>query len=155
MPFVGQPYHKSNSSSSFIIIPNDVISPNIEADLSNLIDLRRQSINNPMIAYLNISSLRNKINYLRDIYSKSLLDIFCIYETKIDSSFPDAQFPLPRKDCNQTDGGKIVYMEGNITKKHLTDLEGKHSEKICLEIKHIIFQIITTNIRFSVNYTIL
>ena len=30
-------------------ITNDIISPNIETELSNLIDLRRQNINNPMI----------------------------------------------------------------------------------------------------------
>ena len=46
-------------------ITNDMISPNIETDLSNLIDLRRQNINNPMMGYLNINSLRNKIDYLR------------------------------------------------------------------------------------------
>ena len=94
-----------------------MINPNIETDLSNLIDLRRQNINNPMKGYLNINSLRNKIDYLRDICGKSPLDIFCIDETKTDSSFPyalfhtdDYQFSPLLKDRNQNGGGKIVYI---------------------------------------------
>ena len=43
-----------------------MISLNIETDLSNLIDLRRQNINKPMIGYLNINNLKDKIDYLRD-----------------------------------------------------------------------------------------
>ena len=43
-----------------------MISLNIETDLSNLIDLRRQNINKPMIVYLNINNLKDKIDYLRD-----------------------------------------------------------------------------------------
>ena len=46
-------------------ITNDMISPYKETDLSNLIDLRRQNMNNPMTGYLNISSLRNKTDYRR------------------------------------------------------------------------------------------
>ena len=45
-------------------ITNDVISSDIESNLSKLIDLRTQSINNPMTGYLNLHSLRNKIDYL-------------------------------------------------------------------------------------------
>ena len=44
-------------------ITNDMISSDIESNLSKLIDLR-QSINNPMTGYLNLHSLRNKIDYL-------------------------------------------------------------------------------------------
>ena len=54
-----------NFNQQFQRITNDMISPNMETDLSNLIDLRRQNINSPMIGYLNINSLRNKIDYLR------------------------------------------------------------------------------------------
>ena len=102
-----------NFNQQFQRITNDMISPNMETDLSNLIDLRRQNINSPMIGYLNINSLRNKIDYLRDICNKSPLNIFCINKTKIDSSFPDAQFHIDGylfqpllKDRNQNGGGK-------------------------------------------------
>ena len=45
-----------------------------------------------IISYLNINSLGNKIDQLRDICKKASVDILCIDETKIDSSFPDSQF---------------------------------------------------------------
>ena len=124
-----------NFNQQFQRIANDMTSPNMETDLSNLIDLRRQNINNPMIGYLNINSLGNKIDYLRDICNKSPLNIFCIDETKIDSSFPDAQFhidgyqfPPLLKDRNQNGGGKNVYIKEGIITKRLIDLEGKNSE---------------------------
>ena len=124
-----------NFNQQFQRITNDMISPNMETDLSNLIDLRRQNINSPMIGYLNINSLRNKIDYLRDICNKSPLNIFCINETKIDSSFPDAQFHIDGylfqpllKDRNQNGGGKYVYIKEGIITKRLIDLEGKNSE---------------------------
>ena len=41
-------------------IANDMISPNTETDLSNLIDLLGQNLNKPVIGYSNINSLRNK-----------------------------------------------------------------------------------------------
>ena len=45
-----------------------------------------------MIEYLNINSLGNKINYLREVFLIWPIDIVCIDETKIDPSFPDTQF---------------------------------------------------------------
>ena len=45
-------------------ITNDMISSDIESNLPKLIDLRTQSINNSMTGYLNLHSLRNKIDYL-------------------------------------------------------------------------------------------
>ena len=50
-----------------------------------------------MTGYLNINSLRNKIDYLTDTCNKSSLEIFCIDETKIDYLFPDSQFHID--DC--------------------------------------------------------
>ena len=123
-----------NKQSQSII--NDMISPNTESDLSNLIYLLRQNIINPLMGHLNINSLKNKIDYLRDVCNKSPLNIFCIDETKIDSSFPDAQFhidgyefPPLRKDRNKNGGGKIVSIKEGIITKRLIDLE-----TICLEI---------------------
>ena len=123
-----------NKQSQSII--NDMISPNTESDLSNLIYLLRRNIINPLMGHLNINSLKNKIDYLRDVCNKSPLNIFCIDETKIDSSFPDAQFhidgyefPPLRKDRNKNGGGKIVSIKEGIITKRLIDLE-----TICLEI---------------------
>ena len=47
-----------------------------------------------MDGYLNINSLGNKINYLCKLFLQCLNDIVCTGETKIDSSFPNAQFHI-------------------------------------------------------------
>ena len=49
---------------------------------------------NPLLGYLNINSLRNKIIDLREIIHYLNLDYFVLSETKIDSSFPSAQFAI-------------------------------------------------------------
>ena len=94
-------------------------------DLDGLNKLSKEHQNNPIIGYLNINRLRNKINGLRTICRKTQIQVLCIDETKLDESFPDAQFhidgyqyPAFRKDRNKNGGGKIVYVkEGLIAKK--------------------------------------
>ena len=48
---------------------------------------------NVIVGHLNINSLRNKFDLLKPIIYYAF-DIFLVSETKIDSSFPDNQFPL-------------------------------------------------------------
>ena len=52
------------------------------------------------MGYLNINSLRKKIISLREILLKAPIDILCIDETKLDDSFPDAQFLLNEQYCS-------------------------------------------------------
>ena len=56
-------------------------------------DVREKNINRPIIGQLNINSIRNKFHFLESEASKHL-DILLISETKIDESFPSAQFLL-------------------------------------------------------------
>ena len=72
----------------------------IDSDLEALAKLRRDYPSYPMIGYLNLNSIRNKIVQLTDL---------CIDETKLDSSFPNEQVHLPpfRRDRNSSGGGKI------------------------------------------------
>ena len=82
----------------------------------------------------------NKINDLRKICGKTQIHVLCIDETKLDESFPDAQFhidsyqyPAFRKDHNKNDGRKIVYIkEGLIAKRNL-EYENINIETICIE----------------------
>ena len=111
------------------------------SDVSALVKLRKDHINNPSIVYLNINSLSEKIIYLREICPKTSIDILCVDETKLDSSYPNAQlhidgyqFPPFLKDRNNYGGGKMVYIRDGILAKRLENLEGKHSETICLEL---------------------
>ena len=55
--------------------------------------VRNKNINRLIFAQLNINYLRNKFSPLQYIIYKNI-DLVLIYETKIDSSFPSAQFYL-------------------------------------------------------------
>ena len=68
----------------------------IESDVSGLVKLRKDYMKNPSIGYLNINSLSDKIIYLREICLKTSIDILCVDETKLDSSYPNAQFHIDR-----------------------------------------------------------
>ena len=86
-----------------------------ENDVDSLIEITKSYHENPIVAYLNINCLSNKIINLREILLKAPIDILCIDETKLDAFFPDAQFlidnyhfPPFRKDRNSKGGGKMV-----------------------------------------------
>ena len=99
------------------------VSENFDSDLKKLKVFRVGNDSNPIVAYLNINSLGEKINHLREICKESPIDILCVDETKIDSSYPDAQFqindyqfPPFKRDKNKYGGGKIVLIrQGLIT----------------------------------------
>ena len=69
---------------------------NIESDVSGLVKLRTVYKNNPSIGCLNISSLSEDIIYLRETCFKTSIDILCIDETTLDSSYTNAQFQIDR-----------------------------------------------------------
>ena len=68
------------------------------------------------------------------------LDYFVISETKLDSSFPSAQFHIGnyeirnRRDRGKSEGGLIEIVKKGIITKRLKDLESNLSETICTEI---------------------
>ena len=67
---------------------------NLDLDLYNLELLKQKYHLNPFISYLNINSLSNKIDTLRQICKISPLEILCIDKTKLDSSFPNSHFRI-------------------------------------------------------------
>ena len=74
-------------------------------------NLRAKYFKNPLISYLNINSVRNKIIDLREIVKYSKLNYFVISETKIDERFSPRQFAMgdleirARKDKDCHGGG--------------------------------------------------
>ena len=71
------------------VIPENLISfedivPTIETNsLADLKIMRDKYIQNPLIGYLNINSLRgDKFLHLKDILLSTPIDIFCVDETK-------------------------------------------------------------------------
>ena len=106
-----------------------------------MIKVRNSYPNNPIIGYLNINTLQNKIISLREIIATAPLDVSCVDETKLDDSFPNSQFTLEnfqfppfRRDRNSKGGGKLVYVKQGIIAKRLENLETKFSETTCIEL---------------------
>ena len=88
--------------------------------LQILCKLRLKYPRNPLIGYLNINSLRNKIIDIQRLIGRLQLDYFVISETKLDSSFHSAQFHIGairnRRDRNKSGGGLTEFVTKVITK---------------------------------------
>ena len=100
---------------------------------------KRRHIHNPLIKHLNINSLRYKIIDLRKTISYTDIDLTSITETKIDASFPDAQFFTGnyltfRRDRNKHGGGILPFVKSGLLPKHIPDLESNIIEILPLEI---------------------
>ena len=78
------------SSSSLLISSNNGEEKDPQSFLK---DLRINNINRLIIGQLNINSLRNKFEQLSTMISGNI-DILMISETKLDETFPAAQFLL-------------------------------------------------------------
>ena len=95
----------------------------------------------PMIGYVNINSLRNKIEALQEICKKVQIDIFCIGETELDFSFSDSlfridgyQYPPFRRGRDNRFGGKITYVWEGLPPNRSKNLETEISEAILLDL---------------------
>ena len=67
---------------------------------------------------------------LHDILIEKYIDVFALTETKIDSSFPNAQFSVEnftihRNDRNSHGGGIICYVRSDIPHRQRHDIENK------------------------------
>ena len=89
--------------------------------IKNIFQLRKNNPSNPLIGYLNINSLRNKI-----------IDI---------ESFPNSQFLIEnfeirkRKDRNKNGGGLIEYVSKGLICKEINEISKSiNNEIICSEI---------------------
>ena len=75
--------------------------------------LKMKNINKVVFGQININSMRNKFEQFRE-FCKDNPDILLITKTKLDSSFPSAQFHIPcyyspyRLDCNSHGGGILL-----------------------------------------------
>ena len=115
------------------------VSKSSAADLKMIQNDRLKFLHNPLIAYLNINSFRNKIIDLGEILKELPLDYLVISETKLDESFPNAQFKLngydvrARRDRQRHGGGLIEFVRQGFICKRLKKYELNCSECICSE----------------------
>ena len=86
--------------------------------------LRVRNIGRVIIGYLNINSVRNKFDALKEIALQSL-DVLMIAETKLDATFPTGQFAIEgfatpfRLDRNANGGGILVYVRSDIPSRQV------------------------------------
>ena len=82
--------------------------------------------NNPIVGFLNINSLRNKIINLRNVAKKCLPDVLLIEETKLSAEFKTEIFllnnyqPPMRRDRNEHGGGLMQYARRGVVCNRLT-----------------------------------
>ena len=81
----------------------------LATDLQVLHHERLKHSKKPMIGYLNINSLRNKLTDLKVILKYLSFDYFISKETKLHESFPNAQFTLDGYEIRAR-GGLIEYV---------------------------------------------
>ena len=105
-------------------------------DIDGIIHLRINNPFNTIVGYLNINSLRNKIDDLREVCKKVEIDILCIDETKLDDSFTDSQFkikgyqfPFLRKDRDNRGGEKFVFIKQGLIVNRLKQLKLKSQKQ--------------------------
>ena len=111
-------------------------------DCTNLQTLKKDRLNyprNPLIGYLNINSIRNKISDIREVFGKLKLDYFVLSGTKIDESFPLVLFNIHdyeirnRRDREKHGGGLIEFVRKGFPTKTMKEYETILSETICTE----------------------
>ena len=99
--------------------------------------LKLKNSNKVIIGHININSLRNKFELLTEMV-RDKVDLLMISETKLDSSFPNAQFYMKsyskpyRLDRNRKEGGIILYVREDIFSKLINSSCTNHDKEYFL-----------------------
>ncbi len=104
------------------------VNTNDDPCITALKKMRSNYVKNVTLGHININSVRNKIEFIHDILSNNLMDVLMISETKIDHSFPNANFAMTdyklyRNDKNTRSGGLMLYIRGDLPHRRREDLE--------------------------------
>ena len=105
-------------------------------------DFKETHQNNFVFIHISINSFRHKFAHLQEILSKHRVDYLAINKSKLDDSFPDAQFNVQgynifRQDNTSSSGGLIIYVRSDIPHRRLTNAEHNKTdgiESLCLEL---------------------
>ena len=90
----------------------------------DLYNLRTFYSKNIILWYINVNSIRNKLDYMKLLLGQSL-DIICISKTKLHETFPTAQFVMEgfnkpyRLDITSNSGGLLFYVKANLSSKFI------------------------------------
>ena len=95
---------------------------NANESLSKLKDMKLKNVNRVIIARLNINSLQNKFDFLKETVA-CYVDMLLITESQHNNSFPTAQFQINgfsspyRLDGSVHGGGILLYVREDIPSK--------------------------------------
>ena len=89
---------------------------------------RRSFAKNLITCHLNVNGFRNKFTEISEICTNGLSDVLFLSETKVDASFPTAQFAVTgykclRADRNSKGGGILAYIRSDLGHRRRTDIE--------------------------------
>ena len=102
--------------------------------LNEVTFLRRKFTKNLFFGHLNVNSVKNKFEAL-EFLIKDKFDVFLVSESKLDSSFPEAQFKIPgyrifRQDRDKYGGGLMFYINQSIPCKKIETFQFTSSTEI-------------------------
>ena len=81
---------------------------------------KKKDSRNILVAHLNINSLQNKIEKLKEVNGLLRAQLLFLTETKIDNTYPDEQFVIDeyrlyQKDRTKGGGGVMAYISLDLT----------------------------------------
>ena len=129
-----------DGSNDFLNDDNDENDANDANDhLHNLSLFRKNHPKNILLGHLNINSIRNKFDSVQELIQISKMNLLLISETKLDESFPSAQFKINgyrmfRRDRSLYGCGLCFYIDENLACKVVNHKSLNNYETICLEI---------------------
>ena len=113
-------------------------------DMKDSIEWYSENINsyyksNVKFGHLNINSVQNKMDEVRDMLIRNMFDILFIAETKIDSTYSDDLFRqsgyrIIRQDRKKGGGGLMAFVREDLKAYRRRKLEPDQVESICLDV---------------------
>ena len=102
----------------------------------------KSNAKNLIFSHLNVNSLSSKFMEMNELLIKGKTDVLFLSETKLDSSYPNAQFnvsqfTIHRLDRNAHGGGLICYVKDSLPHRNRTDIAVNENgiETIVIQIK--------------------
>ena len=140
------PFHDvSISTTESMANPEEVVETDLAQEEETLMPdplqiARQKNGKELLVCHLNINSIQNKFEELKDIILKSTVQIMAVSETKIDGSYPDCQFLIPgyylhRNDRKKGGGGVLMFVSSKIQSRRISiERRYKTIEPLALEI---------------------
>lgn len=98
-----------------------------------------QVLTNIKIAHLNINSIQNKLDEVKDMLNRNMFDILFIGETKLDGMYSSSLLYHPgyrivQRDRKKGAGGLMAFIREDLSAYRRRKLEPESVEAICLDV---------------------